>query len=98
MASRGARASLAPIVSATNPDQLADLLKAPALELDTWAIDILNQAECLTGRRRVPPGASLARPIAQMGSASDFHAGSTTAGARRLDWELILHPTQPEGF
>jgi aryl-alcohol dehydrogenase-like predicted oxidoreductase len=34
----------APIVSATNLDQLADLIKAPALKLNTWAIDILNQA------------------------------------------------------
>jgi aryl-alcohol dehydrogenase-like predicted oxidoreductase len=34
----------APIVSATDLDQLADILKAPALQLDTWAIDMLNQA------------------------------------------------------
>jgi aryl-alcohol dehydrogenase-like predicted oxidoreductase len=34
----------APIVSATNLDQLNDILQSPALELDTWAIDMLNQA------------------------------------------------------
>jgi aryl-alcohol dehydrogenase-like predicted oxidoreductase len=34
----------APIVSATNLDQLTDILKAPDLTLDTWAIDLLNQA------------------------------------------------------
>jgi aryl-alcohol dehydrogenase-like predicted oxidoreductase len=33
-----------PIVSATNLDQLAEILESPDLKLDTWALDILNQA------------------------------------------------------
>ncbi|HEY1785276.1 MAG TPA: aldo/keto reductase [Pirellulales bacterium] len=34
----------APIASATSLDQLAEILKSPTLELDTWAIDMLNEA------------------------------------------------------